>query len=110
MSRPMANALLSLYKPAMSDLALHAARRRAWLDEVRATLALAWPIILTNLLQIALTTTDVIMMGRLGADALASGVLGANLFFAFVIFGIGVVSAVAPMVARERGARPYAVR
>jgi len=106
----MANTLLSLYKPAMSDLALHADRRRAWLDEVRATLALAWPIILTNLLQIALTTTDVIMMGRLGADALASGVLGANLFFAFVIFGIGVVSAVAPMVARERGARPYAVR
>lgn len=94
----------------MSDLALHADRRRAWLDEVRATLALSWPIILTNLLQIALTTTDVIMMGRLGPEALASGVLGANLFFAFVIFGIGLVSAVAPMVARERGARPYSVR
>jgi len=95
----------------MSDLALlRASPRRAWLDEVRATLALSWPIILTNLLQIALTTTDVIMMGRLGADALAAGVLGANLFFAFVIFGIGVVTAVAPMVARERGARPYAVR
>ena len=94
----------------MSDLALHADRRRAWVDEVRATLALSWPIILTNLLQIALTTTDVIMMGRLGPDALASGVLAANLFFAFVIFGIGVVTAVAPMVAKERGARPYAVR
>src|SRR5215207_10194383 len=95
----------------MSDLALlRAYSRRAWLDEVRATLALSWPIILTNLLQIALTTTDVIMMGRLGPDALASGVLGANLFFAFVIAGIGVVTAVAPMVARERGARAYAVR
>ena len=68
----------------MSDLALaHVNARRAWLDEVRATLALAWPIIATNLLQMALTTTDVIMMGRLGPDALASGVLGANLFFAF---------------------------
>jgi multidrug resistance protein, MATE family len=95
----------------MSDLALlRASPRRAWLDEVRATLALAWPIILTNLLQIALTTTDVIMMGRLGPDALASGVLAANLFFAFVIAGIGLVTAVAPMVAKERGARPYAVR
>ena len=73
----------------MSDLAIPAAvSRRAWLDEARATLALAWPIILTNLLQIALTTTDVIMMGRLGPDALAAGVLGANLFFAFVIAGI----------------------
>jgi MATE family multidrug resistance protein len=95
----------------MSDQAIpRAVSRQAWLDEARATLALAWPIILTNLLQIALTTTDVIMMGRLGPDALASGVLGANLFFAFVIAGIGVVTAVAPMVAKERGARPYAVR
>ena len=95
----------------MSDLAIPgASSRRAWLEEARATLALSWPIILTNLLQIALTTTDVIMMGRLGPDALASGVLGANLFFAFVISGIGIVTAVAPMVAKERGARPYAVR
>jgi MATE family multidrug resistance protein len=95
----------------MSDFAqTDAGGRRAWLDEVRATLALSWPIILTNLLQIALTTTDVMMLGRLGPEALAAGVLGANLFFAFVIFGIGVVAAVAPMVARERGRKSYAVR
>src|SRR5436190_12029489 len=95
----------------MSDLASERAdRRRAWLDEVRATLALAWPIIATNLLQIGLTTTDVIMMGRLGPDALASGVLGANLFFAFVIGGIGLVTAVSPMVARELGRRRHSVR
>jgi MATE family multidrug resistance protein len=95
----------------MSDLASErAGRRRAWLDEVRATLALSWPIILTNLLQMGLTTTDVIMMGRLGPDALASGVLGANLFFAFVIFGIGLVTAVSPMIARELGARRHSVR
>ena len=92
----------------MSDLALqHAERRQAWLDEVRATLALAWPIILTNLLQMALTTTDVIMMGRIGPRALAAGVLGANLFFAFVIFGIGLVTAISPMIARELGARRH---
>ncbi len=96
----------------MSELALIPAGKRqpVWLDEVRATLALAWPIILTNLLQIALTTTDVIMIGRLGPDALAAGVLGANVFFAFIIFGIGLVSAVAPMVARVLGARRYSVR
>jgi MATE family multidrug resistance protein len=95
----------------MSDLALQrAGGRRAWLDEVRATTALAWPIILTNLLQMGLTTTDVIMMGRLGPDALAAGVLGANLFFAFVIFGIGLVTAVSPMIARELGARRHSVR
>jgi MATE family multidrug resistance protein len=95
----------------MTESALQrAGLRQAWRDEVRATLALSWPLILTNLLQIALTTTDVIMIGRLGPDALAAGALGTNLFFAFVIFGMGLVSAVAPMVAREIGARRHSVR
>jgi len=30
--------------------------RDAWLGEFRATLALGWPMVLTNLAQIALTT------------------------------------------------------
>lgn len=94
----------------MSELPQRPAGRRAWLDEVRATLALAAPLILTNLLQMALTTTDVVMMGRLGPDALAAGVLGANLFFAFVIFGIGLVTAVSPMIARELGRKRHSVR
>ena len=42
------------------------APRGAWSAEFRATLALAWPLVLTNLSQIALATTDVIMMGWLG--------------------------------------------
>lgn len=83
---------------------------RTWLQESRATLVLSWPIILTNLAQMALNTTDVVMMGRLGPDALAAGSLGFNLYFPLCIFGIGVVSAVAPMVAREVGARATSVR
>ena len=39
--------------------------RTAWLDELRATLTLGAPLVLTNLAQIALTTTDVIVLGRL---------------------------------------------
>jgi MATE family multidrug resistance protein len=96
----------------MTDLAHVRARtrRQAWLGEGRATLTLSWPIILTNLAQMALNTTDVVMMGRLGPDALAAGALGFNLYFPLCIFGIGVISAVAPMVAREVGARPSSVR
>ncbi len=82
----------------------------AWLREIRATLALSWPIILTNLAQMALNTTDVVMMGRLGPQALAGGALGFNLYFPFVMFGIGVITAVSPMVAREIGARRSSVR
>ena len=84
--------------------------RGAWNAEFRATLALAWPLILTNLSQIALATTDVIMMGWLGPDFLAAGALGANLNFAFLIFGIGLVTATAPMIAIELGRKRHSVR
>ena len=84
--------------------------RTAWSTEFRATASLAWPLILSNLAQIAMQTTDVAMMGWLGADVLAAGALGANLYFFFLIFGIGLVVAVAPMLARELGANRFAVR
>ena len=95
----------------MSDIALHSAGARdPWRGEFRATLSLSWPMILTNLAQTALTTTDVVMLGWLGPDALAAGALATNLYFAFMIFGIGLVTAVAPMIARERGMRKHSVR
>jgi multidrug resistance protein, MATE family len=82
----------------------------AWTAELRATLSLSWPIILTNLAQNALMTSDVILMGWLGPSALAAGALGTNLFFAFLIFGIGLVSATAPLIAEELGRNRHAVR
>ncbi|MGE0751895.1 MAG: MATE family efflux transporter [Variibacter sp.] len=84
--------------------------RSAWMAELRATLALGWPLILTNLAQIALTTTDVIFIGHLGPDALAAGTLGANLYFAFLIFAIGLMTATAPMMARALGRNRFSVR
>jgi MATE family multidrug resistance protein len=84
--------------------------RGAWAAEARATLALAWPLVLTNLAQIALATTDVIMMGWLGPDALAAGALGANLNFAFLIFAMGLVTATAPLIAHELGRKRHSVR
>ena len=64
-------------------------------------LGLAWPMIMLNLAQTAMQTTDVMMMGRLGSAALASGTLGANLYFSPMIFGLGIILAVSPMVAVE---------
>ena len=78
--------------------------------ELRATLALSWPIILTNLAQNALMTSDVILMGWLGPSALAAGALGTNLYFAFLIFGIGLVSATSPLIAEELGRKRHSVR
>src|ERR687890_343562 len=84
--------------------------RSAWTAELRATLALGWPLILTNIAQNALITSDVILMGWMGSDALAAGALGTNLYFAFLIFGIGLVNATSPMIAEELGRRRHSVR
>jgi multidrug resistance protein, MATE family len=82
----------------------------AWRGELAATLALGWPLVLTNLAQIGLTTADVILMGWLGPHALAAGALGTNLYFAFLIFGIGLVTATAPLIAQELGRKRHSVR
>jgi multidrug resistance protein, MATE family len=87
-----------------------ASPRRAWGEEARATAVLAWPLILTNLAQTAMTATDVVMMGWLGPDALAAGALGSNLYFATMIFGLGLTTATAPMIARELGRKGHSVR
>lgn len=73
-------------------------------------LALAWPMILTNLAQTAMTATDVMIIGRLGPDALAAGALGSNLYFAPLIFGLGLMYATSPMMAAELGRRRHSVR
>lgn len=81
-----------------------------WRGEIRATLALAWPMIMTNLGQTAMTATDVMMMGRLGPHTLAAGTLGTNLYFAPMIFGLGLMLATSPMMASELGRKAHSVR
>jgi len=81
-----------------------------WREEMRAMMILAWPMILTNLAQTAMTATDVMIIGRLGADALAAGALGSNMYFAPLIFGLGLMYATAPMMAAERGRKKHSVR
>ena len=84
----------------------HALRTR----ELRATFALSLPIILGNLAQAVIHATDLVLLGALGSDELAAGALGVNLYQAFVIFGMGLVTAASPLIAAERGRRPHAVR
>jgi MATE family multidrug resistance protein len=93
------------------DMSLHrSTERAAWAAELRAMLALSWPIILTNVAQNGLLTADVVMTGWLGPQALAAGALGTNLYFAFLIFGIGLMSATSPLIAEELGRNRHAVR
>ena len=93
-----------------ASLSPASSRLDPWLIEFRSTLALAAPLVLTNVAQTGMTATDVLMMGRIGPDAVAAGALGANLYFAILIFGIGVMSATAPLIATERGRRAHSMR
>ena len=79
-------------------------------EEVNAMLRLSWPLILTNMAQTLMTATDVVMLGRLGSDALAASALGTSLHFTLVIFGLGIVLATSPMMAKDLGENRFAVR
>src|SRR6202171_4894025 len=79
--------------------------------ELTETLKLAVPIALTQLGQIAMMTTDLALIGRLGDEAVAAAALAHTVFFVSFTFGMGLTSAVAPLAAQAFGARnPRLVR
>ena len=78
---------------------------------MRETLRLAIPLALTQLGQIAMMTTDLAFIGRLGDDSVAAAALAGTVYFVSFTFGMGLVSAVAPLAAQAFGARdPRLVR
>jgi MATE family multidrug resistance protein len=76
-----------------------------WGTEARQSFGLAWPLIVAQLAQNLLFTTDVVLMGWLGPKYLAAGTLANAFMVPFLFFGVATVSAVAPLVAQARGAR-----
>ncbi|MGJ8528118.1 MATE family efflux transporter [Maritalea sp.] len=91
----------------MSDAKNVQATQTNWQRETKTTLTLAWPLIAAQLAQIGLGTTDVIMMGWLGPEYLAAGTVSSSLMFLFLIFGIGIVTAVSPMMAQAIGREDF---
>lgn len=90
---------------------LSRAARGAVATEFIETITLALPIALTQLGQIAMMTTDLALIGRLGDQAVAAASLAHTVFFVAFVIGMGLVSAVAPLAAQALGARkPRIVR
>ena len=81
---------------------------RAWQRpaavEFRTLGWLALPIIVTQLSQMAMSTMDVIMAGRLGATDLAGVTLGTNLYFPTMLLLSGTIMSVTPAVSQLHGA------
>jgi MATE family multidrug resistance protein len=85
-------------------------QKQEWRAELRATMALAWPLILANVTQQAIQATDVLLMGRLGATQLAAATLALNLTWTVSLFLFGLITASSPMMATALGRRFNAVR
>lgn len=75
----------------------------SWPAHFRAALLLGVPLIGAQLAQLGINTTDVMIVGRLGAEQLAAMVLSAQFLFTILIFGSGFAIAVIPMVAQAYG-------
>jgi MATE family multidrug resistance protein len=76
-----------------------------WLAEAAALARLAAPLIATQLAQMAIFTTDVVLLGRYGKTALAAAAIGNTVYYFAWLVGGGPASAVAPMIAHSLGAR-----
>src|SRR5215208_767275 len=90
---------------AISAAGAVSADRGIWRDEMAETVKLALPIALTQLGQIAMMTSDLALIGRLGDQAVAAAALAHTVLFTVFVVGMGLVSAVAPLAAQAYGAR-----
>ncbi|MGQ3209986.1 MAG: MATE family efflux transporter [Shinella sp.] len=85
---------------------MHIAMHRednSWGAHFKATFTLGVPLIGAQLAQLGIHTTDVVILGRLGAAHLAAIVLSSQFFFTIFILGSGFANAVMPMVAQAYG-------
>lgn len=74
-------------------------------SEIRENLHLAVPVMLSQLGHVLMGVADNIMVGRLGATALAAAGLANVIFNVFLLFGIGMSYAITTLVAQADGAR-----
>ncbi len=81
-----------------------------WRAEARGLILLALPMIAGTIAWSASAASDLLLLGRRGAESVAAGALAINLFHALLIFGMGLVTAASPLIASERGRRRHSVR
>lgn len=74
-------------------------------DLKRPMLALAWPIVVTELLQVAYNLADTLWLGRLSTDAVAAVSLSFPLIFLMLSIGGGFTVASSTLVAQYTGAQ-----
>ena len=73
-------------------------------NHFKHTLQLAWPAVLGQLAQVVLQFSDYIMIGQLeGNTAFSAATIANNIFILILIFGIGLLGSIGPLVAEAHG-------
>lgn len=96
---------LTTVTPRTPALRLVSRTAPSWAGEARALLVLAAPLVLTQLAQMAIGTTDLILLGRYSQSALAAAAIGNTVYYFAWLIGGGPASAVSPMIAHILGER-----
>jgi MATE family multidrug resistance protein len=87
-----------------NDLSVTHDRAETWREELSILGKMCVPMVASQLALIAINTTDVILMGWLGAEQLAAGALGMQFYLPVFLFAMGIILAVATITAQALGA------
>ncbi|MCG8636824.1 MAG: MATE family efflux transporter [Desulfobacterales bacterium] len=71
---------------------------------IKQTIRLSLPIIVGQIGQLTMSVADNVMVGRVGADALAAAAIGNGLFTLIMVVGLGISMAITPLTAMAMGA------
>lgn len=80
-------------------------KNRTVRGEAVKTLNIGIPVIIAQLLQMAMNFVDTVMAGNLSAQDLAAIAVGGAIYIPFIMLGGGVLMAITPIVAQQFGAR-----
>ncbi|HEY1650096.1 MAG TPA: MATE family efflux transporter [Terracidiphilus sp.] len=83
------------------------AERPAWVRELRALVALAVPVVLSELGWMAQGIVDTIMVGRLGPAAIGAVALGNAACYTPSLFGVGLMLGLDTLVAQAYGRKDH---
>ncbi|MGA3161174.1 MAG: MATE family efflux transporter [Terracidiphilus sp.] len=78
-----------------------------WRQELGAMVALAVPVVLSELGWMAMGIVDTIMVGRLGPAAIGAVALGNAVYYTPALFGIGILLGLDTLVAQAYGRRDH---
>src|SRR5271157_1817693 len=78
-----------------------------WRQELAAMVALAVPVVLSELGWMAMGIVDTIMVGRLGPAAIGAVALGNAVYYTPALFGIGLLLGLDTLVSQAFGRRDH---